>query len=406
MKIIVQKYGGSSLSDISKIKKIAEKISAVADKETGVAVVVSAMGKTTNQIIGMAKEISDSPPRREMDMLLSTGERITMSLLCMALSELGVDSISLTGSQCGIITDDRHNNARIIEVRPFRVQDELAKGKVVVVGGFQGVSYKRDITTLGRGGSDTTAVALAAALNAEKCEIYSDIDGVYTADPAVVGKAKHLPEVSYQHMQEMSSNGATVLNSQAVQFAKEKNIAIYARSSFKPGNETIIRNFPPGISKGVFAVVYENNIIKVHFNSPEENSFNNLLEYLEGEQIQIKELNYSYLEKNKNLRSSFLISPKDLYNWKKIENKLKEIFNDELKFEKDYSTLSLIGEGLNKENSLLLDTINLLRVNSINIFGISTTSYRISLLVRKENLERSLKLCHTKWIEVKDNLSQ
>ncbi|PIW69406.1 MAG: aspartate kinase, partial [Ignavibacteriales bacterium CG12_big_fil_rev_8_21_14_0_65_30_8] len=196
MRVIVQKYGGSSVADFDKIKLIAKKIFDIADNNTRIVVVVSAMGKTTNQFIQMAKEISENPPRREMDMLLSTGERITMSLLCMALSELGKDSISLTGSQCGIITDDRHNNARVIEVRPFRVQDELAKGKVVVVGGFQGVSYKRDITTLGRGGSDTTAVALAAALNAERCEIYSDIDGVYSADPSIIKNAKHLKEIS------------------------------------------------------------------------------------------------------------------------------------------------------------------------------------------------------------------
>ena len=398
MRVIVQKYGGSSVADFDKIKLIAKKISGVADKDTGVVVVVSAMGKTTNQFIEMAKEISDNPPRREMDMLLSTGERITMSLLCMALSELGVDSISLTGSQCGIITDDRHNNARIIEVRPFRVQDEIAKGKVVVVGGFQGVSYKRDITTLGRGGSDTTAIALAAALNSERCEIYSDIDGVYTADPAVVENAKHLDEVSYQHMQEMSSNGAIVINSQAVQFAKDKNIAIYARSTFKPGKETIIRNYPPGISKGVLAVVYEKNIIKVNFNSTDEKIFNKLLCDLENKQIQIKELNYSYSKKNKTT-CSFIISPKDLYGWEKIEKKLFEDYHSRLKFEKDYSTLSLIGEGLNKDNTVLIKSKNLLQKSGIEIYGISTTSYRISILVRKENLIQSVKLCHKKWVE-------
>ena len=402
MRVIVQKYGGSSVANFEKIKLIAKKISEVADKDTGVAVVVSAMGKTTNQFIEMAKEISNNPPRREMDMLLSTGERITMSLLCMALSELGIDSISLTGSQCGIITDDRHNNARIIEVRPFRVEDEIAKGKVVVVGGFQGVSYKRDITTLGRGGSDTTAIALAAALNAERCEIYSDIDGVYTADPAVVENAKHLDELSYQHMQEISSNGATVLNSQAVQFAKEKNIAIYARSTFNPGNETIVRNFPLGIPKGVLAVVYENNIIKVHFDFADENSFSNLLDDLEREQIQIKELNYSYSENNKSLTCSFLISPNDLYNWKEIEIKLLKIYQGRLRFEKEYSTLSLIGEGLNKENTVLIDTIKLLKENNINIFGISTTSYRISMLIKKTELDKSVKICHQKWIENKN----
>ena len=399
MRVIVQKYGGSSVADFDKIKLIAKKIFDIADNNTRIVVVVSAMGKTTNQFIQMAKEISENPPRREMDMLLSTGERITMSLLCMALSELGKDSISLTGSQCGIITDDRHNNARVIEVRPFRVQDELAKGKVVVVGGFQGVSYKRDITTLGRGGSDTTAVALAAALNAERCEIYSDIDGVYSADPSIIKNAKHLKEISYQQMQEMSSNGAVVLNSQAVQFAKEKNIAIYARSTFKPGNETIVRNFPPGKSKGVLAVVYENNIIKVFYNSKDENSLGFLLNDLEEEQVQIKELNYSYSEIKNESSTSFLISPKDHYNWGKVEKKLKGKYKDELIFEKDFSTLSLIGEGLNKDNAVLIESEKILQENEIKIFSVSTTSYRISILISKEQLEQSVNLYHKKWIE-------
>ena len=240
MTCIVQKYGGSSLADLEKLKKVATIIANTKRQNIDVAVVVSAMGKTTDNLVGMARGISRSPSRREMDMLLSTGERITMSLLCMALNELGVEAVSLTGSQSGIITNDRHNNAEVIEIRPIRVQDEMEKGKVVVIGGFQGVSYKREITTLGRGGSDTTAVALSAALNAERCEIYSDVEGVYSADPSDIADAKHLPEISYQVMQEMSTAGAKVLNAHAVQFAKEKQIAIYARSAFKEGRETIV----------------------------------------------------------------------------------------------------------------------------------------------------------------------
>ena len=254
-RIIVQKYGGSSVADPDKIKKIATIVSAVKREGFGVAVVVSAMGKTTNSLIELAHSVSSDPPKREMDMLLSAGERITMSLLCMALNDLGVDAISLTGSQSGIITNDRHTDARVIEVRPIRVQDEMAKGKVVVIGGFQGVSYKRDITTLGRGGSDTSAVALAAALNAERCEIYSDVDGVYTADPVLIKEAKHLPEISYQQMQEMSTSGAKVLNAQAVQFAKEAGIIIYARSTFNPGKETVIKTISSGETKGVTGIL-------------------------------------------------------------------------------------------------------------------------------------------------------
>jgi aspartate kinase len=247
-----------------------------------VAAVVSAMGKTTNQLVKMARSISAKPPRREMDMLLSTGERVTMSLLCMALNELGVPSVSLTGSQCGIITNHRHNDAQVIEVRPFRVQDELAEGRVVVVGGFQGVSYKRDITTLGRGGSDTTAVALAAAIDAERCEIYSDVDGVYSADPSTVADARHLKEVSYPVMQEMSAAGAKVLNAQAVQFAKEKQIAIYARSTFDRRRETVVRKLPPGKVVGVQAVVSETAITRVRFSGDQAlTGFKWALDFLE-----------------------------------------------------------------------------------------------------------------------------
>ena len=292
MTCIVQKYGCSSLADVDKLRKIARKIADAKSQNIDIAVVVSAMGKTTDELVLMARKISPKPPRREMDMLLSTGERITMSLLCMALNELGLDALSLTGSQAGIITNDRHNDAQVIEVRPFRVQDEMAKGKVVIIGGFQGVSYKRDITTLGRGGSDTTAVALAAALDAERCEIYSDVAGVYTADPSMVAEARHLPEVSYPVMQEMSMTGAKVLHAHAVQFAKEKNIAIYARSTFTPGQETVIRKLSPGAIIGVQAVVSEKQVERIRLHGADARAlFKEAVDYLESEQVPIKEVN-------------------------------------------------------------------------------------------------------------------
>ncbi|MSP61062.1 MAG: aspartate kinase, partial [Myxococcales bacterium] len=196
-----------------------------------VVVVVSAMGKTTDELIALAGRVSEAPPRRELDMLLSAGERIAMALLAMALHRLGVEAISFTGSQSGILTNDRHSGARIIEVRPVRIQDELERGKVVIVAGFQGMSYKREITTLGRGGSDTTAVALAAALGAAYCEICSDVDGVYTADPRVVPGARRLDEVSYEAMQELAEHGAKVLNAQAVEWARKAGIVMYARAT-------------------------------------------------------------------------------------------------------------------------------------------------------------------------------
>ena len=196
MAIVVQKYGGSSVADVRKLRQVADRIMRTRQQGHDVVVVVSAMGGTTDELLAMAKQFSPNPERRELDMLLSAGERISMALLSIAIRELGGDAISFTGSQSGIITNDRHVDARIIEVRPFRVQDELARGKIVVIAGFQGVSYRREITTLGRGGSDTTAVAMAAALNAEYCEICSDVDGVYSADPRIVPDAHRIGELS------------------------------------------------------------------------------------------------------------------------------------------------------------------------------------------------------------------
>ena len=402
MAVIVQKYGGSSLVDIEKIKKVASIIAEVKKAGNNVAVVVSAMGKTTDSLIESAKSLSADPPNREVDMLLSTGERISMSLLCIALNELNVKAVSLTGSQAGIITNDRHTDARVIEIRPFRIQDELEHGNVVVIGGFQGVSYKRDITTLGRGGSDTTAVALAAALNAERCEIYSDIDGVYSADPSIIKNAEHLPEISYQQMQEISIAGAKVLNAQAVQFAKEAQITIYARSTFNPGRETIVRLLKPGIAPGVKAIVHENNVIKVSVKLESEDSFEALLNYLEQHQMQIKELNYTSPEETGLYsRVSFVLSDKN-FGWNKRKNELLNKFNNNISFIEGLGALSVIGEGLNRDNTILQSSIELLKSNSINIFGITTTSFRISVLTEQNYLTKSLILFHEKWIIEKD----
>ncbi len=240
MSIIVQKFGGSSVADVERIRKVAARVAARRAEGHRMVVVVSAMGDTTDELLALAKRMSANPPRRELDMLLTCGERISMALLSMGLHEIGVPAISFTGSQSGIITTDAHAAARIVEVRPVRVREELARGKVVIVAGFQGVSPRKEVTTLGRGGSDTTAVALAAALGGD-CEIYSDVAGVFTADPRVVPSAARLDALSYEEMQELAAAGAKVLNAQAVEFAKEKGIAIHARSTFGGADETVVR---------------------------------------------------------------------------------------------------------------------------------------------------------------------
>jgi aspartate kinase len=250
--IVVQKFGGSSLADLEKLGQVADLVTATRRAGHGLVVVVSAMGKTTDGLLELAHKAArrsgedalSEPPRRELDMLVSTGERVSMALLSIALRARGVDAVSFTGSQSGIITNDRHFDARIIEVRPFRIEDELERGRIVIVAGYQGMSYRREITTLGRGGSDTTAVALAAALGAERCEIYSDVDGVYTADPHRVANAEHLPEIDYETMQEMAECGAKVLNARAVEWARRHRVLIAARRTRDfangSGRETLV----------------------------------------------------------------------------------------------------------------------------------------------------------------------
>lgn len=268
MAIVVQKYGGSSVADLAKLSRVADWV--VATKRAGhsVVVVVSAMGKTTDELLSLAHRAAESagaqvaPPRRELDMLLSVGERTSMALLSIAVQARGEAAVSLTGSQSGIITNDRHFDARIIEVRPHRIEDELYHGKIVIVAGYQGMSYRREITTLGRGGSDTTAVALAAALSAERCEIYSDVDGVYSADPRSVADARHLPELDFNTMQEMAESGAKVLHARAVEWAKRQNIAILARktedfASSGAGLETRVHDAP---GAGACAVVVDRKL--------------------------------------------------------------------------------------------------------------------------------------------------
>jgi aspartate kinase len=241
--ILVQKYGGSSVADVERLCRVADRVVAAKQRGYQVVVVVSAMGNTTNDLMKLAGEVTTAPPRRELDMLLSVGERISMSLLSMAIHARGFEAISFTGSQSGILTNDRHFEARIIEVRPIRIQDELERGKIVIVAGFQGMSYKREITTLGRGGSDTTAVALAAALGAEACEIYSDVDGVYDADPRVVLGAERLASLDYAQMEEMARMGAKVLHAEAVRYARLHQVILHARATSGGEGMTVIR--PP-----------------------------------------------------------------------------------------------------------------------------------------------------------------
>jgi len=244
MTVIVQKYGGSSVATPEKIRRIAQLV--VDRKKAGnkIVVVVSAMGDSTDELLALAKQISTHPSRRELDMLVSCGERISMALLSMAIADLGEEALSFTGSQSGIITDDNHFAAKIVEVRPYRIEQELQKNKIVIVAGYQGMSHQREVTTLGRGGTDTTAVALAAALGATACEIYSDVPGIFSADPRLVKDAQLLSTISYQEMESLAAAGAQVLNRDAVAFAEQANIKIFARQTGSTSRETVVQAEP------------------------------------------------------------------------------------------------------------------------------------------------------------------
>ena len=275
MSTIVQKYGGSSVADVGKLRYVAERVMQTARRGHQVVVVVSAMGDTTDELLAMAKQLSPNPERRELDMLLSAGERISMALLSLAIRELGGDAISFTGSQSGIITNDRHVDARIIEVRPFRVQDELARGRIVVVAGYQGVWYKREVTTLGRGGSDTTAVAMAAALDADTARFARTWMGFTPPIRGWCRRRARIGTLSYEETQEMAEAGAKVLNAQAVEFAKEKGIAIYARATQRPlpgsdpsSDGTVVRKSPPRMPGTVVGVASERDLLVLEGNAP------------------------------------------------------------------------------------------------------------------------------------------
>ncbi|HRU46204.1 MAG TPA: aspartate kinase [Candidatus Marinimicrobia bacterium] len=265
MKTVVMKFGGSSVADTTRLRQVAEIVVRRQQADNRVVVVVSAMGKTTDALIAQAREVSANPQQRELDMLVTAGERISMALLSMAIQELGGDAISFTGSQSGIITEPTHQGARILEVRPFRLIEALEKGYIVIVAGYQGVSTTKEITTLGRGGSDITAVALAAALGADSCEIYSDVDGVYTGDPHICPQAQLLREIPYEVMQTMALAGAKVLNADAVEFAKKAGITILARKTGdSSGRETKVHNTAMG--SGATAIVLAEKVSQINGN--------------------------------------------------------------------------------------------------------------------------------------------
>jgi len=396
--IVVQKYGGSSVADVEKIRRVADRIAATRARGQQVVVVVSAMGDTTDELLGLARRVSESPARRELDMLLSVGERITMALLSMALNARDIPAVSFTGSQTGIMTTDSHNNARIVEVRPFRVQDELARGRVVIVAGYQGVSYKREVTTLGRGGSDTTAVALAAALDAEACEIYSDVDGVYSADPRVVPEARRLAALSYEEMQELAEAGARVLHAQAVEFAKEKGIALYCRATAGGEGETVIRRSPPTRAGGAIGVASEKGLVQLATRSGELEALRDLLAYLEERQVSGKEIQFRAPGEGFGGQASLVLSRENLHDLASIVSGLEGRYGG-VALREGVGAVSAIGSGINASFANLRKALDAAAAVEAAVLAISTSSFRISVLVEERHLPELARGFHAALVE-------
>jgi aspartate kinase len=392
MPVIVQKYGGSSVADVSRILKVADRVAAARASGNDLVVVVSAMGDTTDELLALAREVTPSPPRRELDMLLTAGERISMALLSMALNARGVPAVSFTGSQSGIITNDAHTNARIVEVRPYRVQDELARGKVVIVAGYQGVSYRKEVTTLGRGGSDTTAVALAAALDAEACEIYSDVEGVFTADPRIVPDARRLDEVSYEEMQELAEAGAKVLNAQAVEFAKERGIALYARSAHGGPGETVVRKFPPRAPGRVAGIASETGLVLLSAGGGSA-VLAALLESLDAAQAGGKQLLFHRGSAEPG-ETSLVLSLENLHEFARLREDLRRRFGDALRLREAMGAVSAIGTGINTTFERVRATLAALAALGLEPLALSTSSFRISILLDGRHVEDAVRALH------------
>ena len=386
MSIIVQKYGGSSVADVEKIGRVADKIVATRKAGHDVVVVVSAMGKTTDDLLALAKQIDENPARRELDMLLTTGERVTMALLSMAIQKRGADALSFTGSQSGIITNDRHFDAKIIEVRPYRIEDELARGRIVIVAGYQGMSYRREITTLGRGGSDTTALALASALGAERAEIYSDVDGVYSADPRVVPEARHIPLLSYDAMQEIAESGAKVLHAGAVEHARKGAIAIHARATFAPGRETVVREDEAHAVRAR-AVVGQKGLARVRVRGG-QSALREALDIADARSIVAREVDSGADE------GSFLLATAATPDWGAGRTELERRLGERARIEEGLGMVSVVGDGIGRDHSALTLAMDAIARAGEAVVRVTTTPLRMCVLMRESLVDDTTRALH------------
>ena len=407
MTLVVQKYGGTSVADPERLRAVAGNVVRAKEQGHDVIVVVSAMGKTTDELLHLAHQVSPSPPGRELDMLQTAGERISMALLCIAVWERGVPATSFTGSQAGILTDSAHGRAKILEVRADRLVKALEEGQVVVVAGFQGVSPGRDVTTLGRGGSDTTAVALAAALHADACEIYTDVAGVYSADPRVVPRARLLPRISYEEMLEMAATGGRVLALRSVEFARNHGVPVHVRSSFtwEPGTWVV----PQDSSTGMEAAPMEQAIISaVTHDTSEAKVTVERVPDRPGIAAQLfraladDSVNVDMIVQNVSVHGatdiSFTIPLSDLPTGLKVTEALAaEIGAAGVTHDAEIGRVSLIGAGMKTNPGVAAAMFEVLAEAGINIDMISTSAIRISCVVRGSEVEQAVQTLHRKF---------
>jgi aspartate kinase len=395
--IVVMKFGGSSVADATCIKRVANRIVDARKAGHPVVAVVSARGDTTDELIEMAKEISDDPPAREMDMLLSTGERISAALLAMAIHDLGQDAISLTGSQAGIVTDTVHTKAKILDIRPNRIRKALDEGRIVLVAGFQGVSTDQDVTTLGRGGSDTTAVALAAALGAEVCEIYTDVEGVFTTDPRIVPEARKLDTISNEELLELAASGAKVMMARSVEVARRFDVPLHIRSSFTSAPGTWIGQDDSSMEQAIISgVTYtlDDAKVTIHDLPDEVGVAAKIFTALAKAHINLDVIIQNVAEHGIT-DISFTASEADLPKITKILSDLQGGLGfNSVDTDKDVAKVTLVGAGMKTYPGVAAKMFEVLAENGINIEMISTSTIKISCVIRKHHVETAVKALH------------
>ena len=396
MSLIVQKFGGSSLADTAKIKTVARTIAETFKAGYSLVIVVSAQGDTTDHLLKKAQEISVTTSKRELDSLLASGEQMSSALLAMALEDLGLPAVSLTGWQAGMVTDSSHGMARIENIDTTRITKELENGKIVIVAGFQGYDDNGDITTLGRGGSDTSAVALAAALKAELCQIYTDVDGIYTADPRVVSSAKKLDEISYDEMLELASLGAQVLNNRSVELALKYNVKLMVLSSLHKAEGTFVKEESKVEKTLIRGVTRDNNIAKVSLMDVDDvpGKAYQIFSVLADKKINV-DLIIQSIGRNGKQDVSFTVAQSSLKEAIKVLSDNNDTINaQEIIYDKKVCKVSIVGSGIANNPGIAAGAFKTIYEEKINIQMIATSEIKLSLLIAEEDAERAVVALH------------